>query len=70
LRFYFAQSRLCVEGFLKPRATGTFSDLALMLGGSLFAELEEWRMEEAFDESRLPLERFPNMCRPDFFVIP
>ena len=42
------------------RATGErvkrFSDLDLVLDGPPFGELEEWRLEEAFDESRLPFK--------------
>jgi predicted nucleotidyltransferase len=42
------------------RATGErvkrYSDLDLALDGPAFAEQEEWRLEEAFDESRLPFK--------------
>jgi predicted nucleotidyltransferase len=42
------------------RATGQrvkrYSDLDLVLDGPPFAGLEEWHLEEAFDESRLPFK--------------
>lgn len=42
------------------RATGErvkrYSDLDLAMGGPPFAGSEEWKLEEAFDESRLPFK--------------
>ncbi|HWZ49906.1 MAG TPA: nucleotidyltransferase domain-containing protein [Granulicella sp.] len=66
------------------RATGRrvkrYSDLDLVMDGPPFAGLEEWKLEEAFDESRLPFkvefqrldgmsEEFRRRIEPDFVVV-
>lgn len=66
------------------RATGErvkrYSDLDLVLDGPSFTDLEEWKLEEAFDESRLPFkvefqrlsemsEEFRRRIEKDFILV-